>query len=137
VLPSLRLDYAQVRADAYSESGAGALNLNVNAQTYRELMVTAGVKGALEIARQLHLTADAGVGYNTLNDGLQITAAYAGGGDSFVTSGLKLSPWLYSLGAGLAGNRNDNLDLSVRYGLQVSPTGFLNQAGSLVLKVKI
>ena len=63
-------------------------------------------------------------------------AAYAGGGDSFVTSGLKLSPWLYSTGVGVAGTR-DNLELGVRYGLQASPSGFLNQTGSLVLKLKI
>ena len=136
ILPSLRLDYAQVRTDAYSESGAGGLNLNVSSQVYRELMVTAGLKGAYRIARQVHLTADAGVGYNTLNNGLQITAAYAGGGDSFVTSGLKLSPWLYSAGVGLAATR-DNLELGVRYGLQASPSGFLEQTGSLVLKLKI
>ena len=40
-LPSLRLDYAQVRADAYGESGAGGLNLKVDQQLYRELMLSA------------------------------------------------------------------------------------------------
>ena len=30
-----------------------------------------------------------------------------------------------------------NLDLNVRYGLQASPSGYLSQTGSLVLKIKI
>ena len=67
----------------------------------------------------------------------QISAAFAGGGDSFVTSGLSLSPWLYSAGLGLVATRGDNVDLSVRYGVQASPSGFLQQGGAVVLKVKI
>jgi outer membrane autotransporter protein len=137
LMPSLRLDYGEVRADAYRENGAGGLNLNVDQQAYRELMTTAGLKGIYQIARQIYLTADAGIGYNALNDRLQISAAFAGGGDSFVTSGLSLSPWLYSAGLGLVATRGDNVDLSVRYGLQASPSGFLQQGGAVVLKVKI
>jgi uncharacterized protein with beta-barrel porin domain len=130
------VDFAQVRADSYSESGAGPLSLNVDGQAYRELMVTAGLKGAYRMAEHIYLTTDAGIGYNALNNQVQIAAAYAGGGDSFVTSGLAVSPWLYSAGVGLAENRA-NLDLSLRYGLQASPTGFLSQTGSLALKIKI
>jgi outer membrane autotransporter protein len=137
LLPSLRLDYGQIRADAYREGGAGGLNLNVDTQVYRELMVTAGLKGAVQIANHAWLTADAGVGYNMLNERLRISAAFAGGGDSFVTSGLGLSPWLYSVGVGLVAAQNDQLDLSVRYGLQATPSGFLQQAGSVVLRMKL
>ena len=137
LLPSLRLDYGEVRADAYRENGAGGLNLNVEQQIYRELMVTAGLKGAWQIASQAWLTADAGVGYNALNDRLQISAAFAGGGDSFVTSGLGLSPWLYSAGLGLVAATNDRFDLSARYGLHATPSGFVQQSGSIVLKVRL
>jgi outer membrane autotransporter protein len=136
LVPSLRVDFAQVRADSYGESGAGPLSLNVDGQLYRELMVTAGLKGAYRVAERVYLTTDAGIGYNTLNNQVQITAAYAGGGDSFATYGLAVSPWLYSAGVGLAGSK-DNLDLNLRYGVQASPTGFLNQTGSLTLKIRI
>ena len=67
----------------------------------------------------------------------QITAAYTGGGGSFVTSGLDVSPWLYTAGVGLFGMRTESLDLSLNYDLEASPSGFLNQMGSLVLKTKI
>jgi outer membrane autotransporter protein len=137
ILPSLRLDYAQVRADPYSESGAGGLNLKVDSQLYRELMLSAGVKGAYRIADRLWLTADGAAGYNLLNSRLQISAAFAAGGDSFVTTAFSQSPWLYSAGVGLNAKQADNLDLSMRYGLQTSPSGFLNQTGSFTLRIKL
>ncbi len=68
VSPVLRIDYAQVQADAYTESGAGPLDLSVSSQTYRELMLTAGVKARYSLAPGLMLTGNAAVGYNTLND---------------------------------------------------------------------
>jgi outer membrane autotransporter protein len=137
LLPTLRLDYAQVSADAYNESGAGGLNLKVDSQPYRELMLSAGVKGAYRIADRVRLTADGSAGYNLLNNRLQISAAFAAGGDSFVTTAFSQSPWLYSAGIGLASKQADNLDLSIRYGLQTSPSGFLNQTGSFTLKIKL
>ena len=137
ILPSLRLDYAQVRADPYSESGAGGLNLKVDSQLYRELMLSAGVRGAYRIADRLWFTADGAAGYNLLNNRLQISAAFAAGGDSFVTTAFSQSPWLYSAGVGLNAKQADNLDLSMRYGLQTSPSGFLNQTGSFTLRIKL
>ncbi len=137
LLPSLRLDYAEVGADAYSESGAGGLSLNVDSQLYRELMLSAGVKGSYRITDRIHLFADTGVGYNLLNDRLQISAAYAAGGDSFVTTAFSNSPWLYTAGIGLAANQIDDVDLSVRYGLQTSPSGYLGQSGSFALRIKL
>ena len=137
ILPSLRLDYAQVRADAYSESGAGGLNLNVSSQLYRELMLSAGVKASYRIANRTWLTADGAAGYNLLNNRLQISAAFAAGGDSFVTTAFSQSPWLYSAGLGLTSQWTENIDLSTRYGVQASPSGFLNQTGSFTLRVKL
>ena len=137
VVPSLRADYAQVSANAYSESGAGGLSLNVGSQIYRELMLTAGIKSFYRLTGPIQLTANAGVGYNALNRQAQVTASYAGGGDSFVTYGLNVSPWLLSAGIGLVGMKKDRLDLGVHYDVQASPTGFLNQMGALVLKMKI
>jgi outer membrane autotransporter protein len=136
ILPSLRLDYAQVRADGYNESGAGGLNLRVEPQLYRELMLSAGVKGSYRIADRAWLTADGAVGHNLLNDRLQISAAFAAGGGSFVTTAFSQSPWLYSAGLGLTSQRPDRLELSTRYGVQASPSGFLNQTGSVTLKIK-
>lgn len=130
-IPSLRLDYANISAQSYLESGAGALNLNVNSQTYQELMLSARLKGDYQLSETLKLTANAGVGYNTLNNQTQITTSFAGGGNSFVTYGMNVSPWLYSAGIGLVSFKKNGAELGLRYDLQASPTGFLNQMASL------
>ena len=137
ILPSLRLDYAQVRADPYSESGTGGLNLKVDSPLYRELMLRAGVKGSYRIGDRIWLTADGAAGYNLLNNRLRISAAFAGDGESFVTTAFSQSPWLYSAGVGLTSQRTDDLDLSMRYGMQTSPSGFLNQTGSFTLRIRL
>ncbi|MCP3474411.1 autotransporter outer membrane beta-barrel domain-containing protein [Bradyrhizobium sp. CCGUVB1N3] len=137
LVPSLRLDYGQVRSPAYQENGAGGFSLNVDSQDYRELTLTAGLRSAYEFARQAYLTADLGIGYNVLNQGLQIKAAFAGGGDTFVTNGLGLSPWIYSAGLGLVVAGSDRVDLGIRYGMHTTSSGLLQQSGLAVLKVKL
>ncbi|MDE5442193.1 autotransporter domain-containing protein [Bradyrhizobium sp. CSA207] len=137
ISPSLRLDYGQVRSPAYQESGAGGFSLNVDSQAYRELTLTAGLKGAYRIARQVYLTGDFGVGYNALNQGVQIKAAFAGGGDAFVTNGLALSPWIYSTALGLVAADNNHFDLGLRYGLAATSSGLLQQSALAVFKVKL
>lgn len=130
-IPSLRLDYANISAQSYQESGAEALNLNLNSQTYQELMLTARIKGDYQLSDSLKFTANAGIGYNTLNNQTQIRASFAGGGISFVTYGMNVSPWLYSAGIGLASFEKNGIELGVRYDLQTSPTGFTNQMASV------
>ncbi|MGX4768222.1 autotransporter outer membrane beta-barrel domain-containing protein [Bradyrhizobium guangdongense] len=137
IAPSLRLDYGQVRSPAYQESGAGGFSLNVDAQTYRELTLTAGVKGAYQIAKQVYLTGEAGIGYNTLNQALQVKSAFAGGGDTFVTNGLALSPWIYSTAMGLVAADGKTFDLGIRYGLAATSSGLLQQSGLAVLRIKL
>ncbi|MGJ4951080.1 autotransporter outer membrane beta-barrel domain-containing protein [Bradyrhizobium sp. HKCCYLS20291] len=137
IVPSLRLDYGTVRSNAYRESGAGGFSLNVDPQTYQELTATAGLKAIYQVAKRVRLTADVGAGYNALNQRLQVGAAFSGGGESFVTSGLGLSPWVYSTGVGLIAAGNDQLDLSFRYGLRATPSGLVQQSGFATLKVRL
>ena len=136
LVPSVGVDAARVHGKAYSETGADALSLNVDAQTYRELRFTAGLGATMRLADRVHLTARAAAGYNTLQDRAEITASYAGGGESFVTEGLNVSPWLYSFGVGVVGARSDTMDLGFHYDLSTSSTGLLNQFASAVLRVK-
>lgn len=135
--PLLRIDYAQVQAEAYSESGAGPLDLSVASQTYRELMLTGGIKASYRLVPGLLLTGHAGVGYNTLNNQVQVVASYAGGGDAFVTEGLDVSPWLYTAGIGLAGLKAGWMELGVNYDIEASTSGFLNQIGSVLVRMKL
>ena len=89
LVPSLGVDYGQLDTEGYSESGAGALNLSVDPQSYRELLVSTGLRGVYRITSNLSLRADAGLSRDMLRDELRTTAAYAGGGGSFVTTGTR------------------------------------------------
>lgn len=137
LIPSLRLDYGAVRSNAYRENGADGFSLNVETQRYQELTATAGLKAVYAIAKQVRLSGEVGVGYNALNQRLQIGAAFSGGGDSFTTNGLALSPWIYSAGLGLIAARSDRLDLSIRYGVSATSSGLVEQSGHAVLKVRL
>lgn len=136
LVPSVGLDAARLHAESYSEGGAGALSLNVVDQTYRELRLSAGLQAVYRLADRLHLTARASAGYNTLQDQADIAASFAGGGSSFMTYGLDVSPWLYSFGLGLMSAQSDKLDLGIHYVLQTSSSGLLNQFASAVLRTK-
>ena len=131
MIPSLRIDYARVDTGAYTESGAGSLDLTVGAQSYEELRLSAGMRGDVRMTDSLRLSVDGAAGYNLLDTGTQITATYAGGGDSFVSTGQDISPWLFSFGIGVASILQGGTDVALRYDLQTSTTGYLSQTASV------
>lgn len=133
-LPSVRLDYISIQSQGYQESGAGLLNLNVSGQTYNELLASTNFRLDHDLTNKLKVTANAGVGYNMLNNQVQVTSAYQGGGAAFVTNGLSISPWLYNAGLGLTGQIDKNVSLQVRYDNQFSSTGYMNQMVGAKLK---
>ena len=137
LVPALRLDYLQVDSDGYRERGAGALDLNVRDQTYRELFITAELGAHYKLTEQVMLTTRGSVGHNTLDTATQINAAFAGGGTPFETTGLDISRWLFTAGAGIVSATTETLTLGVHYDMQTSPSGYLNQAGSVVLKLRL
>ena len=83
---------------------------------------------------KVKLSTNVSAGYNSLNRQVLLGASYAGGGNSFTTYGLQLSPWLYNAGAGISGVITKDIELNVRYDLQTSTSGYLNQIASAKLK---
>jgi hypothetical protein len=126
-IPSARIDYTNINTNSYSESGAQALNLNVSSQTYNQLLTSVGLRLDRDIAEKLTLSANVGAGYNPLNNNVQITSAFQGGGSTFVTNGLNVSPWLYNAGVGITGQIAKDVSVNVRYDVQFSPTSYTNQ----------
>lgn len=130
LVPSIRADYAYIRDDSYSESGAGALNLDVDSHDSDELIVM--VEGHLSYAinETSQLTTHAGLGYDMLNSNESLTASYSGGGTAFVTEGLSPSPWLAKAGVALQLSQDDNSLISVQYDLE-GQNDFLSQTASV------
>jgi len=134
ITPTLRADYLTVQSNAYSESNAGPLSLNVNNQTWNELYTTAGIKFDYLLLPKVKISTNVAAGYNLLNRQVLLTSSYQGGGDAFTTYGLQLSPWLYSGGLGIGGMLDKDIELNIRYDLQTTSSGYLNQIASAKLK---
>ena len=134
-IPSVRADYLTVQSQSYTETNAGALNLNVNSQTYQELLASANFRLDHDLTDKLKLTGNVGAGYNLLNNQVQITSTYAGGGAAFATNGLQISPWLYNAGLGIVGQIDKGYELTVRYDVQATTSGYLNQMASAKLRI--
>ena len=132
--PSVRADYAWVRSESYTETGAGALNLNVDSDTSAEFIL--GVDGRLNhrLSENARLTASVGVGYDLINDQSSLTSAYAGSpGLSFRTYGQDQSPWLVRGGLGVVINKSGGFEFSLAYDVE-GRKDFLNQTASAKAK---
>lgn len=137
LMPAVRLDFLGVDTDNYRETGAGPLSLAVEGVTTRELFLSGELALRYALTETLALTARGSVGYDLIGDTGGVTAAFAGGGDPFVTPGADLSPWLFTAGLGLQARRSETLTFEARYDVQASPSAYLNQTGSVAVKWRL
>lgn len=130
VTPSLQVDYAYIKDESYTETGADALNLAVGSNHTDELIVMAQGDISHQLNDTTRLTANAGLGYDLLNESSSITASYSGGGAAFTTQGLDPSPWLARAGVGMSIATSDTTDITARYDVE-GRDDFLNQTASV------
>ncbi|MGC4025876.1 MAG: autotransporter outer membrane beta-barrel domain-containing protein [Mesorhizobium sp.] len=132
--PSISAEYTWIKDDAYAETGAGALNLEVDGRSVDGLVLA--IEGELkhEITKDTTFSTNLGVGYDVLQDQSSITAAFAGApGAIFTTEGLDQSPWLVRGGFGLASKTPGGMEVSARYDVEYRED-FLNQTASVNLR---
>jgi outer membrane autotransporter protein len=132
--PSVRADYTWIKDDGYTETGAGALNLNVRGRKTDELILAVDGKLTHELSEGTTLTANLGVGYDVLSKQASITAAFAGApGVAFTTQGLDPSPWLVRGGLGIVSKTKSGMEITARYDVE-HRSHFLNQTASVKLR---
>ncbi len=140
ITPFLSVDYTHLDQNEYTETGAGAINLNVkSAQTDRTTLgggLRVGTKfsaGHTTLMPELKLAA-----YNYLNqDSQDIKAQYIGGGTEFVTPGTKLDNTKYNVGLGLKGQLSERTSLGLTLDYDRSGDGlFEGYTGQLVANYK-
>jgi len=131
--PYAKVDYARVHSNDYSERNAGALNLDVQADTMQELIPSVGGKARVKMSNRTSLTVDLGVGYDLKHDRATLDAAYEGGGAAFTTRGLEPSSFLYKVGLGLS-VIDSRTAFELRYDIE-GRSSFTNQAVSLLYRV--
>jgi len=132
VTPSVGIDWRRMRSSGYTETGAGALNLRVAAQTAEELIVKLGVEARHPLGARTHLLGQAAVGYDLASGRDVTTAQFTGGGAVFATQGLARRRALAELGVGLLHRASETIEVSVRYALTVRE-GMTDQGASLRL----
>jgi len=115
VTPYIHADYSYVNVEDYSESGAGALNLNVDDDSSDSLIIGAGVKGNYNVSDSLLLLANAGVGYDVMTDRSSLTSSFAGGGAQFTTEGIKPDEVTYNAGVGAKYSLENGTEITASY----------------------
>ncbi|MGA1373145.1 MAG: autotransporter outer membrane beta-barrel domain-containing protein, partial [Pseudomonadales bacterium] len=132
--PSISAAYTRITDDAYTETGAGALNLAVNERSSEALVL--GFDGRIDhqLGSGAVVTANLGVGYDALQSQNSITAAFAGApGAAFTTLGLDASPWMARGGLGLTSAMANGMEISASYDVEFR-NDFLNQTASVNLR---
>jgi outer membrane autotransporter protein len=135
--PMASLDYARLNQDAYTETGAGAINLAVDAQSTSNTRLGLGARlnnewteGSTtyrpEVALNWYQNS------NTINN--DVTASFIGGGAAFVTPGTSsVSRNTSNLGVALTVLSSKTSSIQIRYDLDKS-TGFTANTGSLLAR---
>ena len=133
--PELRMDHTKVQTEAYTEKGAGLLNLNVSTQDYSTLYTSADLRVDHTLSNGPTLSANVGMAFNALDTKAELKSAFTGGGSSFVTNGLDTSAWLYNAGTGISGMLSKNIELNLRYDIDFSRSSYTNQMASAGVKI--
>jgi len=132
--PGLRADYSWLKSQSYSETGANALNLNVDAQKTDAFVLGADAHIQHRYSAVSRLDANFGVGYDTINKRGNIVAAYAGApGQAFLTTGIDHSPWLLRGGIGFVHTTVNGTEIALRYDAE-GRSDYLNQTASVRAK---
>ncbi len=118
VEPTLSANYDLLYTESYTETGAGAANLNVDAETFQQLALGASAAvGRTFDADGILITPRFLVGYSygLLDEEIETTQSFTGGGSSFTTNNIKPDRHSGFLGADLTLFSLDNLELNMAY----------------------
>ncbi|MDD5427610.1 MAG: autotransporter domain-containing protein [Candidatus Omnitrophica bacterium] len=104
MVPILPVNYTYLFVPGYTERDADSLNLTVGSQSYNSMQVGAGLRTSYAnemkyciLTPEFHFRWF----YDVISDSQQTTAAFAGGGTSFQTTGFRPSPSTFNIGARL------------------------------------
>lgn len=130
-IPGIRADYVWLRSEAYTESGAGGLNLDVARNTTAALLLAAEARVVHKLDAGGSLSANLGLAYDAINDPGRMVASYAGApGLAFSASGIDHGPWLLRGGLGYSHKTRAGTDLVFRYDAE-GRDGYLSQTASV------
>lgn len=130
--PLVALDWRHLKADGYTETGGGALDLQVDEQSAHEVTLKVGAQVQQQFTPKAQWLASAALGRDLRSERNAVTARFTGGGVAFTTEGLPASRALVELGLGILYKANDNLDVVAQYDLRLRE-GLRDQTASVRL----
>ncbi len=93
VMPSASAIYSYARAESFDETGAGLVNLNVEAAGVDSLDLGIKTTVTYHVRSNVVVSANTGLVYDLLASADRTTATLAGGDASFATKGIKPNPF--------------------------------------------
>lgn len=130
LIPLASLFYSHLDLQAYTETGADTANQQVAGTDFSMLLGGVGIRLTYDYSCQsvvyepeLH----ARVFYDFINDSMQATALFVGGGPSFSTIGLSPAPTSFNVGVSLATfSNNSDIVLSASYDFEYKNNYYAN-----------
>jgi uncharacterized protein with beta-barrel porin domain len=117
-MPSLAATYTYARAEDYSETGAGAANLDVDDADADSLVLGAAGRLIYAVHEAINVSGNLGLTYDVLAGDEQVTATFEGGGSAFVTESLDPAPFGLTGGVGLELVPEIGFDASLNYDIE-------------------
>lgn len=125
--PLVSTTYRHFESPNYSESGADALNLEVDKFTANELILGVGALGFYKLNENSNLFGNINIGYDLKDDNNIVSSSYQGAsGLSFETEGIDNGRFSYDLGIGYENNINDLTNINFSYNFQGEGSDYTN-----------
>lgn len=127
IRPLVETTYRHNTSPSYSESGAGAMNLNVNAFTSTQLIIGGGAIIDYKLDKKSALVSELEVGYDLRHNAQTVTSSYQGAtGVDFTTAGIDNGGWRYNVGLGYDMASILGGELNFMYNYQAQGSSFDN-----------
>ncbi|WP_417328432.1 autotransporter domain-containing protein [Halarcobacter sp.] len=134
VVPTAKAMYTYMKNPAYTENGAGALNLAVDKFSSKNFKVGIGADLEYKLQNKYTLLSNAMINYDLDQGENSSTSSYAGNSDlSFTTQGMENNKLSYEIGVGIKKTINEETDLRFEYNYEGRDSTFSNQTVSAKL----
>jgi uncharacterized protein YhjY with autotransporter beta-barrel domain len=117
--PNATLNWMHYTSDDYTETGAGGANLNVKTKSLDSLESGIGIKASTKIILKdqsiVIPTLQLGYRYGVINDAVEMTSSFTGGGAAFQTQGADPARNMFNAELSTKYIINDKWDLTASY----------------------
>lgn len=125
--PMVSSTYRHFSNPSYSESGAGALNLDVEKFTMTELLLGMGTMFHYMINDNSKIIGNANVDYDLHDRTTTVTSSYQGAsGVTFDTNGIDNGRWSYDVGIGYENQIDELSNINISYNYQGKGSDYSN-----------